>query len=107
MDERPVFYHTEIDFRNGKNDTTPGTYGGQFLLTEAQDELAKTYTYYKDLGRQIVRAQIVARCMECNGSGTRIKGVRVKKQVRCPACRGKDSEVVIETWVDLPKRLYC
>ena len=106
MSETPVFYHTEVDYKNDKNGTISGTYGGQFLLTEAQDELATTYAYYNDLGRQIVRAQIVARCMECNGSGTRLKGVRVKKQVRCPVCRGKNSETVIETWVNLPKRLH-
>lgn len=65
-------------------------------IEEAQSALLQQIDYFTQLGYKITDFSIVEMCSNCNGRGTVVKvtGKRVirRKDVKCPACRGKHSE---------------
>ena len=99
------YYVANLHYR-----ATGGTYTSSTHVPATSPEgagaaLLDSFRYYADLDRQIVKATTESICETCNGTGK----VRSKRSqtVRCPDCRGKDSIIVMESWIDLPAELYA
>jgi hypothetical protein len=78
-------------------------------LDEAREALIEMVQYYEAIDCQITKAIVTRFCTTCDATGKVVGSVarnRVRKYKRCPACRGKDSEVVTEIWANLPKALW-
>lgn len=102
------YHHTDTPYRGYES----GSSGGETSHETAQAEMLKTIQYYENLGDiQITKAIIERACIHCNGYGkiskhtgktTRSRQITVK----CPMCKGKDSQMLVETWINLPKSLF-
>lgn len=109
--ERIDYFQANVEYRHPGASHNSGCYTPEETLAEARQELTSSYHYYSDLNAQGVPTQIVWAgirrvCKMCSGGGKVLRGKRVRKVVRCPACRGRNPSEVVEVWVNLPKELW-
>jgi hypothetical protein len=79
---------------------------GEDTLELLKERMGYYVRYYENLGCQVTEATITRFCSHCDGTGKVPSKRNRHKSVRCPACRGKDSTVALETWINIPKALF-
>jgi len=110
---RVDYYGSHVEYHHvepGIKGHTSSTTSARETLADAQEHLAEYVQYYQGIGCQITQAKIEKYCSHCNGVGKvyiRPKsGWGISKEKRCPMCKGRDSTVTVETWIDLPKEAF-
>ena len=111
MSERNDGYSYKLEYHHiGGPTRTAGAMGGgrEGQLETAREELIEYIRYYTELGDiQITAATIERYCRTCDGRGTVIiRKPRSRKEATCPDCKGKDSTIVTETWISLPRDAF-
>lgn len=106
-DDVTHYYTALVDYRSSTTNWVSGAGSPTVTPENARAELAKHIVFYQAMDdTQIVKATIERTCMECNGTG-KVRSKRSKyKTVRCHTCRGKESRIVVETWIDLPRSAW-
>lgn len=100
---RTNHFDVVIEYAPRDSQRISGYYAGENDLLHARVTLGKGIHFYqKELGYQILCAQIVERCDMCNGEGV-IKTYKPRKFAytakKCEMCRGKHSERIVEDWM--------
>lgn len=84
--------------RTFRADGTSGvstTYSGSTRADAMRDAMTQGLYYALVCGYGVEVGEMSQRCKTCDGVGL-IRAPRARKTKRCPTCRGKDAEVVVQ-----------
>lgn len=101
-----TYFLVNLAYRHPGQTYDSGWSGECFTLEGARKVLPESINYFSSIGAIITEAEVVELCDKCDGTGeiyrSGIRNPLEGKYQRCPECRGKDSKVVRETWVNIP-----
>lgn len=91
---KDVYYSAMIQtFEDGKSGVSMSA-GGP-TLEEAMQSIFTYATYYLALGKRVTVRDLRPFCKVCSGSGRVRKGIRIRRWVKCPSCKGKGEGDII------------
>ena len=114
-------YSALVDFRPYDSDRSydSAVIGGGDTIEKAMESMIHDIEYYQvECNYMITHTELKAHCATCSGNGEVFQPHKRQpkrafswsqprgKNIRCPDCKGKDSEYTIEEWFnpDRPKR---
>lgn len=106
MSNNGHYYSVTVDSRGNDQGYDTGYQSGHDTEDWARTELREQIAFVMSIGKIVTRAKVTKVCGTCFGCGTvfvpQKRNPRLGKNKRCPACKGRDSEVTVSTWVDIP-----